>query len=333
MGRSIREPWRAAPASVLIGQLRDHLAAGSRPGGPGPGDSGAAACPWPGIRCSPFSRRYFPDRAGPGRRWPVLFFLPQWREVRRGRHRRSDAEAPLPPRLNWRAHWGCERWRVLANPVNAFFSSGSGALISEKRRAIDRQRRKSLFKLDVLDNWKLQFGLTERMKRWVERDWDAPRACRRSCRPGRATTAAKSPHAGGIRPAGSPRAIAATAAPRPCSGATAREIGRPGRGGGRAAAGGCAIAIRRAGAGGLARRLASRRFRRRPGAALQLLRACSSSEGRGFKWHSLVRHWFAALSPPATSRPAGEQRAGEPDRHPGDSAVAERARRRVPRPV
>ena len=29
------------------------------------------------------------------------------------------------------------------------------------------------FELDALDNWKLQFELTERMKRWVERDWDA----------------------------------------------------------------------------------------------------------------------------------------------------------------
>ena len=42
---------------------------------------------------------------------------------------------------------------------------------------------------------------------------------------------------------------------------------------------------------------------------------------------------LVAAPRPATSRPAGEQRAGEPDRHPGDSAAAERARRRVPRPV
>ncbi|MBF3202029.1 exodeoxyribonuclease V subunit gamma, partial [Pseudomonas aeruginosa] len=58
----------------------------------------------------------------------------------------------------------------LANPVNAFFQQRLKVRFDDEQLTGNDEEP---FELDALDNWKLQFELTERMKRWVERDWDA----------------------------------------------------------------------------------------------------------------------------------------------------------------
>lgn len=168
VGRSIRDNGERPP-SVLIGQLRDHLAAGWRldPDGDGEALLRALTQEHP---LQPFSRRYFHD--APEQGVDGLFtYAREWREV----HREDDiavpdAEAPLPP-LELEGALGLRALaEFLANPVNAFFQQRLKVRFDDEQLTGNDEEP---FELDALDNWKLQFELTERMKRWVERDWDA----------------------------------------------------------------------------------------------------------------------------------------------------------------
>ncbi|HBO0466946.1 TPA: exodeoxyribonuclease V subunit gamma, partial [Pseudomonas aeruginosa] len=115
-------------------------------------------------------RRYFHD--APEQGVDGLFtYAREWREVHREDEIGApDAEAPLPP-LELEGALGLRALaEFLANPVNAFFQQRLKVRFDDEQLTGNDEEP---FELDALDNWKLQFELTERMKRWVERDWDA----------------------------------------------------------------------------------------------------------------------------------------------------------------
>ncbi|MEF2042179.1 exodeoxyribonuclease V subunit gamma [Pseudomonas aeruginosa] len=168
VGRSIRDNGERPP-SVLIGQLRDHLAAGWRLDSDGDGEALLRALTQE-HPLQPFSRRYFHD--APEQGVDGLFtYAREWREVHREDEIGApDAEAPLPP-LELEGALGLRALaEFLANPVNAFFQQRLKVRFDDEQLTGNDEEP---FELDALDNWKLQFELTERMKRWVERDWNA----------------------------------------------------------------------------------------------------------------------------------------------------------------
>ncbi|MFO6352645.1 exodeoxyribonuclease V subunit gamma, partial [Pseudomonas aeruginosa] len=168
VGRSIRDNGERPP-SVLIGQLRDHLVAGWRLDSDGDGEALLRALTQE-HPLQPFSRRYFHD--APEQGVDGLFtYAREWREVHREDEIGApDAEAPLAP-LELEGALGLRALaEFLANPVNAFFQQRLKVRFDDEQLTGNDEEP---FELDALDNWKLQFELTERMKRWVERDWDA----------------------------------------------------------------------------------------------------------------------------------------------------------------
>ncbi len=235
VGRSIRDNGERPP-SVLIGQLRDHLAAGWRldPDGDGEALLRALTQEHP---LQPFSRRYFHD--APEQGVDGLFtYAREWREV----HREDeigvpDAEAPLPP-LELEGALGLRALaEFLANPVNAFFQQRLKVRFDDEQLTGNDEEP---FELDALDNWKLQFELTERMKRLGRAGLGCrgPAGC--SCRP-RSSDCGDRVACRWRRSASSPRAICCNRCPT-CSGATARKssAGRRRSSSSRS----CAIAIR-----------------------------------------------------------------------------------------
>ncbi|MCY1282106.1 RecBCD enzyme subunit RecC [compost metagenome] len=161
VGRSIRDNSERPP-SVLVGQLRDHLAAGWKLAGGG--DLLHALTREHPLQ--PFSRSYFerPETGIDG----LFTYAREWREVHRDEPAESIGEA-LPP-LQLDAPIGLRQLAdFLANPVNAFFAQRLKVRFGEEQLTGNDEEP---FELDGLQNWQLQFELSERLKPWAERDWD-----------------------------------------------------------------------------------------------------------------------------------------------------------------
>ncbi|MBF7730735.1 exodeoxyribonuclease V subunit gamma [Pseudomonas sp. N040] len=164
VGRNIRDNSERVP-SVLIGQLRDHLAAGWRlQGNPGEPRALLAALTTE-HPLQPFSTAYFGAQAGAD---GLFTYSHEWREV----HTPTAVQVAqaLPPLqqdspLNLRQLAG-----FLRDPVTAFFEQRLKVHFDEDELASCDDEP---FELDALENWQYQDALSQTLKRWVEERYDA----------------------------------------------------------------------------------------------------------------------------------------------------------------
>jgi len=164
VGRNIRDNSERVP-SVLIGQLRDHLAAGWRLGGSESDAKALLHALTLEHPLQPFSPSYFADLLGPD---GLFTYSHEWRKV----HSHAEpiaASTELAPLqqdtpLNLRQLSG-----FLRDPVAAFFRDrlkvhfDSDELVS---------RDEEPFELDALENWQHQDTLSQALKRWAEESYE-----------------------------------------------------------------------------------------------------------------------------------------------------------------
>jgi exodeoxyribonuclease V gamma subunit len=174
VGRSIQDNSPRAP-SVLVGQLRDHLAAGWRLAR---GD-GAAALPddmslVDALTCEhplqPFSRRYFGVE---GRvddpSWPQYFtYAREWRDALSPTVARDEA-ATLPPLAVTDPLSLATLSEFLVNPVASFLRQRLNVRFD---RELPTSEDNEAFQLDGLQTWQLQDELSDRLRDWAETDGD-----------------------------------------------------------------------------------------------------------------------------------------------------------------
>lgn len=153
IGRGVRDNAERPP-SVLVGQLRDHLAAGWRMA-----DKNAAGEPADGGALlnaltrehplQPFSRAYFPSA---GREGALFTFAREWRQVHERAHR-EGGEQPLPPPVREQPLSVAELAAFLRNPAQAFFNQRLQVYLED-----DRTHSEDLetFALDALGEWQLR---------------------------------------------------------------------------------------------------------------------------------------------------------------------------------
>lgn len=145
VGRSIRDN-SARPPSVLVGQLRDHIAAGwSCEDGQGPLIE-ALTTEHP---LQPFSRQYFV----PGRSPRLFTYAAEWRSVHEGR---SAAVSPHPGLPLWMPEGPIDLRRLTAflkSPVDAFFNERLRVASPEGPDVLPDVET---FALDGLGTWQLK---------------------------------------------------------------------------------------------------------------------------------------------------------------------------------
>ncbi|WP_082806162.1 exodeoxyribonuclease V subunit gamma [Marichromatium gracile] len=145
IGRDIRDNTPKTP-SVLVGQLRDHLAAGWRCANPdGDGQTLLAALTTE-HPLQPFSRAYF----RPGRDPRLFTYASEWRAIHDTPG--TDDDTHLPP---WRPEGPLDLRRLaqfLRAPVDALFRQ---RLQVDRPRASERPADVETFALDGLLNWQL----------------------------------------------------------------------------------------------------------------------------------------------------------------------------------
>ncbi|EXJ16724.1 exodeoxyribonuclease V subunit gamma [Imhoffiella purpurea] len=164
VGRSIRDN-SVRPPSVLVGQLRDHIAAAWRtPGGSGEDLLEALTTEHP---LQPFSRRYFE----PGRDPRLFTYAGEWRLVHE--ERPSDIEPPpsldtpildAPVRLQTLG-------RFLRHPVASFYRQRLALHFTEPGEGAEDEET---FALTALQNWDLQNRLIQSVASRLHRDPDIP---------------------------------------------------------------------------------------------------------------------------------------------------------------
>ncbi|WP_016855844.1 exodeoxyribonuclease V subunit gamma [Halomonas smyrnensis] len=181
VGRSIHDN-EPRPPSVLLGQLRDHLAAGwTLAGHENEDDAGQALVDALTTEhpLQPFSRKYFRagsgtvgSRAGSGAVEglsdnPGLFtYAREWRAVHTGRPTpEADADGELPPIELDTALTLSRLSGFLKDPVKAFFTTRLGVYL--EREALESPDHEP-FALDGLDHWQLQQALIEAGRRAVD---------------------------------------------------------------------------------------------------------------------------------------------------------------------
>lgn len=176
VGRSIHDD-APRPPSVLVAQLRDHLAAGwhlaspddtasapdSVAGGHAAGQTDLLAALTTQHRLQPFSRSYFETA---GRAQGLFSYAEEWRRALLGGEAAGDHPGLSPglgwPKLDpmpWPDALGLvELGRFLRNPVRQFFLSRLDILLEQEDEALQDQES---FSLDGLTHWKLQAELIE----------------------------------------------------------------------------------------------------------------------------------------------------------------------------
>jgi exodeoxyribonuclease V gamma subunit len=174
VGRSITDNT-PRPPSVLIGQLRDHLAAGWRLSGKA-GDAAEAAEATKGALLAaltvehplqPFSSDYVP--AIPGAT-PLYTYAREWYLAAQDEALpRVDGAAPLPRLARDEALAVGELADFLKDPVKAFFRQRLGVSFERDDPASDDQEP---FELDGLGQWKLQDELIRVQADALSRDED-----------------------------------------------------------------------------------------------------------------------------------------------------------------
>ncbi|MDY7114895.1 exodeoxyribonuclease V subunit gamma [Halomonas sp. SSL-5] len=179
VGRSIHDN-EPRPPSVLLGQLRDHLAAGWRLAGAEEDDAGQALLDALTTEhpLQPFSRKYFraasgtvESRAGSGAvesfaEDPALFtYAREWRAVHAGQPTPDVTDGELPPMTLDSALPLARLAGFLKDPVKAFFTTRLGVYL--EREALESPDHEP-FALDGLDHWQLQQALIEAGRRAVD---------------------------------------------------------------------------------------------------------------------------------------------------------------------
>ena len=158
IGRSINDN-RPRPPSVLVGQLRDHLAAGWRLAAADTADAAAAE---PGTallaaltvahRLQPFSADYFPAPAAAA---SLFTYAREWQAdgVPPGAGRWAGNDIPLPPLARDEALSLRELEDFLAHPVRSFFRQRLGVVFAADDPVGEDQEP---FVVDALGRWQLQ---------------------------------------------------------------------------------------------------------------------------------------------------------------------------------
>lgn len=148
VGRSIRDNT-PRPASVLVGQLRDHLAAGWQL--QGGGDLLKALTAEHPLQA--FSRQYFlPDRA------PYLFtYAHEWRQLHEAQNSASQAYPAWQPEASVTLH---ELAAFLRHPVKTFYSQRLGVNWYEQHEVLQDEET---FTLDGLETWSLENRLIQQV--------------------------------------------------------------------------------------------------------------------------------------------------------------------------
>ncbi|MBN8455943.1 exodeoxyribonuclease V subunit gamma, partial [Accumulibacter sp.] len=158
VGRSINDN-RPRPPSVLVGQLRDHLAAGWRLAAADTADAAAAE---PGTallaaltvahRLQPFSADYFPAPAAAA---SLFTYAREWQAdgVPPGAGRWAGNDIPLPPLARDEALSLRELEDFLAHPVRSFFRQRLGVVFAADDPVGEDQEP---FVVDALGRWQLQ---------------------------------------------------------------------------------------------------------------------------------------------------------------------------------
>jgi len=162
VGRSIHDN-EPRPPSVLLGQLRDHLAAGWKLAGAEEGDATGQALVdalTTEHPLQPFSRTYFSGD-------PALFtYAREWRAIHAGRPvPEATVDGELPPMEIDTALPLARLSSFLKDPVKAFFTTRLGVYL--EREALESPDHEP-FALDGLDHWQLQQALIEAGRRAVD---------------------------------------------------------------------------------------------------------------------------------------------------------------------
>jgi len=183
VGRSIRDNSERPP-SVLVAQLRDHLRDGWRATPDGTDLLHALTQEHP---LQPFSAAYFPPRAAAGDAVHGLdglyTYAHEWGAAQSPAASEQPAAQPepLPEHLPEAPLRLRELADFLAQPVQAFFRSRLRAVLGQSEAAsLDDEA----FSLDALQTWQLQNELCLRLKPWVEQEWPAGPAADPSTHPG-----------------------------------------------------------------------------------------------------------------------------------------------------
>ncbi|WP_275285870.1 exodeoxyribonuclease V subunit gamma [Halomonas elongata] len=160
VGRSIHDN-ATQPPSVLLGQLRDHLAAGWRLAGY-EDDAGQALVDalTTAHPLQPFSREYFETDS------PLFTYAHEWRAVHANLPTAQGvADGELPPMALDNALPLARLSGFLKDPVKAFFTTRLGVYL--EREALESPDHEP-FALDGLDLWQLQQALIEAGRRAVD---------------------------------------------------------------------------------------------------------------------------------------------------------------------
>ncbi|MEF8726797.1 MAG: exodeoxyribonuclease V subunit gamma [Accumulibacter sp.] len=161
VGRSINDN-RPRPPSVLVGQLRDHLAAGWRLVADSAAEVAHADAAGPGAallaaltvehRLQPFSAEYFP---APAAATGLFTYAREWQADAgpSGDRRWPGNDVPLPPLVRDEALSLRELADFLAHPVRSFFRQRLGVVFAADDPVGEDQEP---FVVDALARWQLQ---------------------------------------------------------------------------------------------------------------------------------------------------------------------------------
>lgn len=160
VGRNIRDNSERVP-SVLISQLRDHVAAGwSLSGG------GDAATLLQALTqehpLQPFSARYFAGHPGPD---GLYTYAHEWRQAHAPQAGDAAPEGRLPALPVDQPLTLRQLGNMLRDPVAAFFAQRLKVQFAEQALA---SRDDEAFALDGLQAWQHQDSLAQALKGWVE---------------------------------------------------------------------------------------------------------------------------------------------------------------------
>ncbi|SAL16383.1 DNA helicase/exodeoxyribonuclease V, gamma subunit [Caballeronia sordidicola] len=154
VGRSINDNSERPP-SVLIGQLRDHLAQGWQLLHASHDDRHALIQSLTvEHRLQPFSVEYFPVDSAAATSSPLFTYAAEWRSAPRENGMRASApDTPLDAVARDEPLSLRELADFLRSPVKAFFSQRLRVALDAQEEASDDQEP---FELNALDTWKLQ---------------------------------------------------------------------------------------------------------------------------------------------------------------------------------
>lgn len=163
VGRNIRDNSERVP-SVLIGQLRDHLASGWQLAHAGASPTGLLQALTQEHPLQPFSAAYFAGQPGPD---GLFTYSHEWREVHDAQAEHAASE--LLPMLAQDTPLSLRQLAgFVRDPVGAFFQQRLKVNFDNDELT---SRDDETFRLDGLESWQHQDRLSQALKRWVEEDY------------------------------------------------------------------------------------------------------------------------------------------------------------------